>query len=241
MLTSTDLAKYKPVRLPIYAPDHAEHLYGDADIEAILERTPPHILELCDTSKSLAVNNLSAILRSSLRQILMEPVVLTSLLKWHDTDLLRAHSVECTLAPIAATGVQSMASELIKAGFSKVNIDSSYANQAQASARHASPPDMQHAKLAIVGFSGRFPEADNMKEFWELLRQVRDVHREIPADRFDAEAHYDPTGKRKNTSRVKHGCFIREPGLFDEKVSNPKNTTRDPRHRWVLTSCSSSM
>ena len=100
------------------------------------------------------------------------------------------------------------------------------------------------SKLAIVGFGGRFPEADNLDEFWALLQDGRDVHRQIPADRFDAEAHWDPTGKRRNTSKVKHGCFIREPGLFDERFFNmsPREAaSTDPAQRLAITTAYEAM
>lgn len=69
----------------------------------------------------------------------------------------------------------------------------------------------EDSKIAIVGFSGRFPDAASNDEFWELLRSGKDTHRTIPKDRFDWEAHFDPSGATKNTSKVKYGCFVNEP------------------------------
>lgn len=67
------------------------------------------------------------------------------------------------------------------------------------------------SKIAVIGFSGRFPDAASNDEFWELLRSGKDTHRTIPEDRFDWEAHFDPSGATKNTSKVKYGCFVNEP------------------------------
>ena len=36
------------------------------------------------------------------------------------------------------------------------------------------------SKIAIVGFSGRFPDAESTESFWELLYEGRDVHKEVP-------------------------------------------------------------
>lgn len=69
----------------------------------------------------------------------------------------------------------------------------------------------QDAKIAITGFSGRFPDAASNDEFWKVLQSGKDTHRTIPEDRFDWKAHYDPSGATKNTSKVKYGCFIEEP------------------------------
>ncbi|GES64614.1 polyketide synthase [Aspergillus terreus] len=103
---------------------------------------------------------------------------------------------------------------------------------------HPSNCRFEHSKIAIVGYSGRFPSAASNEAFWELLRAGRDVHREIPRDRFDWETYYDPTGKRRNTSRVKYGCWIDEPGLFDTKFFNmsPKEAENtDPAQRLAIT------
>lgn len=74
----------------------------------------------------------------------------------------------------------------------------------------------KQSKIAIVGMACRLPGgATDTERFWQLLEQGLDVHRKIPADRFDADSHCDPTGKRVNTSHTSYGCFIDEPGLFD--------------------------
>lgn len=92
-------------------------------------------------------------------------------------------------------------------------------------------------KIAVVGMSGRFPNADNIESLWSLLEQGLDVHRRVPPDRFDVDAHYDPTGKKKNTSYTPFGCFIDEPGLFDARFFNmsPREAYQtDPMGRLAL-------
>ncbi|RMZ75372.1 hypothetical protein DV737_g5307, partial [Chaetothyriales sp. CBS 132003] len=96
----------------------------------------------------------------------------------------------------------------------------------------------EQSKIAIIGFSGRYPEANSNEEYWKLLRDGRDVHRHIPEDRFDWEAHFDATGKRRNTSKVQYGCFIREPGMFDSRFFNmsPREAANtDPAQRLLIT------
>jgi naphtho-gamma-pyrone polyketide synthase len=96
----------------------------------------------------------------------------------------------------------------------------------------------EQSKVAVIGFSGRYPDAASNDEFWKLLHEGRDVHRKIPEDRFDWQAHYDPTGKSRNTSRVQYGCFIKEPGLFDTRFFNmsPREAaSTDPAQRLLIT------
>jgi acyl transferase domain-containing protein len=80
---------------------------------------------------------------------------------------------------------------------------------------------MAQSKLAIVGMSCRLPGgATNTEKFWEILEQGLDVSRSIPADRFDIDTHYDPTGKQLNKTMTQYGCFIDEPGMFDAPFFN---------------------
>lgn len=93
------------------------------------------------------------------------------------------------------------------------------------------------SKIAIIGYSGRFPEADDNQEFWDLLAAGLDVHKEIPKDRFDPWMYYDPTGKKKNTSGVTKGCFVKNADLFDSKFFNmsPREADQsDPAQRLAL-------
>lgn len=99
------------------------------------------------------------------------------------------------------------------------------------------PSGAQQAKIAIVGMSCRMPGASDTEAFWEVLSQGLDVHRKIPADRFDADSHVDPAGKRVNTSMTPYGCFIDEPGLFDAPFFNisPREALQtDPMQRLAL-------
>jgi naphtho-gamma-pyrone polyketide synthase len=99
------------------------------------------------------------------------------------------------------------------------------------------PGKFQDSKIAIVGFSGRFPEAASNDELWKVLKAARDCHRTIPEDRFDWEAHFDATGKKKNHSRIKYGCFINEPGVFDTaffNISPREAENTDPAQRLAL-------
>jgi acyl transferase domain-containing protein len=100
------------------------------------------------------------------------------------------------------------------------------------------PRGAQQATIAIVGMSCRMPGgATDTEKFWDILDQGLDVHRKIPADRFDVDTHHDPTGKRVNTSITPYGCFIDEPGLFDAPFFNmsPREALQtDPMQRLAL-------
>ena len=85
--------------------------------------------------------------------------------------------------------------------------------------------------------AGRYPNSANHEALWDLLMKGLDVHRKVPADRFDADAHCDPSGKGKNKSHTPFGCFIDEPGLFDPRFFNmsPREAAQtDPMGRLAL-------
>ncbi|KAJ5676015.1 conidial yellow pigment biosynthesis polyketide synthase [Penicillium macrosclerotiorum] len=91
--------------------------------------------------------------------------------------------------------------------------------------------------IAIVGMSGRFPGAQDLDEFWKVLYDGLDMHREVPPDRFDAQIYYDPSGKGRNKSHTPYGCFVDHAGLFDPRFFNmsPREATQtDPMQRLSL-------
>ncbi|RMZ38958.1 Type I Iterative PKS [Aspergillus flavus] len=99
-------------------------------------------------------------------------------------------------------------------------------------------PHGAHEKIAVIGMSCRLPGgADDLELLWELLREGRDVHRKVPADRYDVDSHTDITGRQRNTSHTPFGCFVDQPGLFDAgffDMSPREAGQTDPTHRLAL-------
>lgn len=48
----------------------------------------------------------------------------------------------------------------------------------------------------------------------------RNVHSEVPADRFDLKTHIDPTRMTPNATETPFGNFIDKPGMFDAAFYN---------------------
>lgn len=46
--------------------------------------------------------------------------------------------------------------------------------------------------IAIIGIGCMFPGADNLEEFWKVLVNGEDHVQDIPPERFNVEAFYDP-------------------------------------------------
>lgn len=95
--------------------------------------------------------------------------------------------------------------------------------------------------IAIVGMSGRFPQADSVEQFWENLTQGKDCIVPIPAERWDyTRGHFDPEGARAGTYASRWGGFIEgirdfDPLMFGMSPRDAENT--DPQERIFLQTC----
>ncbi|MGV7003195.1 type I polyketide synthase, partial [Priestia megaterium] len=90
-------------------------------------------------------------------------------------------------------------------------------------------------EIAIVGISGRFPDAKNVKEFWDNLKKGKDSVKEI--DRWDMDAFYHPVPQTPGKSYSKWGGFLSDVGMFDPLFFNisPKEAEfMDPQQRLFL-------
>lgn len=236
--SSPTLEGKKTYLLPIYAPYHAPHLYVADDVEAVISSISrklsidivqqiPVISSATGTFQTK--QNFVVLIRSLVREILSEQVRLDRLL---DGIAGVTSGKPGSLIPIHTHVGSSMVSALQQKGVTMICI-----NKISSKADTSSTSHDDSSKIAIIGFSGRFPEAENLDEFWKVLEQGLDVHKPIPPDRFDWQAHYDPTLQRKNTSRILHGCWIRNPGHFDARFFHfsPREASQaDPAQRLAL-------
>ncbi|HYI08885.1 MAG TPA: SDR family NAD(P)-dependent oxidoreductase, partial [Thermoanaerobaculia bacterium] len=91
--------------------------------------------------------------------------------------------------------------------------------------------------IAIVGLSGRYPQAENLQEFWRNLKEGRDCITEIPPERWDHKLYFDPDPNKSGKSYSKWGGFIADVDKFDPLFFNisPKEAELiDPQERLFL-------
>ncbi len=92
-------------------------------------------------------------------------------------------------------------------------------------------------QIAIIGLAGRYPQANNMEEFWENLKKGRDCVTEVPAERWNIDLHYDANPQLANKSYCKQGGFIEGVEYFDPLffgISPLEAEMMDPQQRLLM-------
>jgi len=94
-----------------------------------------------------------------------------------------------------------------------------------------------HEPIAIIGMGCRFPGADGVQAFWDLLAQGRDAITEVPPDRWDVDAFFDPNPQAKGKILGRWGAYLKDLDLFDAPffgISPREAAQLDPRQRVML-------
>lgn len=115
------------------------------------------------------------------------------------------------------------------------------APRSQATASQPGEPRPPADEIAIVGVSGRFPQAESIDEFWSNLAAGVDSIVEIPTDRWDlTQGHHDPSGASRGSYASRWGGFVEsmrdfDPLMFGMSPRDAENT--DPQERVFLQTC----
>ncbi|NEQ24610.1 MAG: type I polyketide synthase [Microcoleus sp. SIO2G3] len=91
--------------------------------------------------------------------------------------------------------------------------------------------------IAIIGIGCRFPKAKDPESFWQLLRNGVDAITEVPKDRWDIDAFYDPEPGKPAKMSTRWGGFLDQVDQFDPSFFgiSPREVERmDPQQRLVL-------
>src|SRR5690606_33039049 len=99
-------------------------------------------------------------------------------------------------------------------------------------ARVESLENAKSEPIAIIGMGCRFPGGANSPEaFWQLLYNGIDTVTEVPAERWDVDAYYDPDPDAPGKSYTRWGAFLKDIDQFDPQffgISPREAASMDP-------------
>jgi phthiocerol/phenolphthiocerol synthesis type-I polyketide synthase D len=100
------------------------------------------------------------------------------------------------------------------------------------------PVDEVPEPVAVVGIGCRFPgDVVGPESFWRLLVNGEDAVGEVPANRWDADAFYDPDPAAPGRMTTKWGGFVADVAGFDADffaISPREAAAMDPQQRMLL-------
>ena len=92
--------------------------------------------------------------------------------------------------------------------------------------------------IAIIGVGCRFPGGVNDPEaYWQLLSSGQNPITEVPPDRWDVDAYYDPDPSALGKAYTRHGGFLTNVDQFDPDffgISPREAIHMDPQQRLLL-------
>jgi polyketide synthase PksN len=91
--------------------------------------------------------------------------------------------------------------------------------------------------IAVIGLSGRYPRARDIREFWKNLREGNDCITEIPKDRWDHSLYFDKDKNKPGKTYSKWGGFLEGVDQFDPlffNISPREAEILDPQERLFL-------
>ncbi|MFN3647974.1 MAG: SDR family NAD(P)-dependent oxidoreductase [Armatimonadota bacterium] len=91
--------------------------------------------------------------------------------------------------------------------------------------------------IAVVGMACRLPGAPDLDAFWRLLTGGVDAVQEVPPERWDVDARFDPDPQRPGTMNTRRAGLLDRVDQFDPQlfgISRPEAVAIDPQQRLLL-------
>ncbi|MBU1169057.1 MAG: SDR family NAD(P)-dependent oxidoreductase [Proteobacteria bacterium] len=99
--------------------------------------------------------------------------------------------------------------------------------------------DISAHDIAVIGLGGRYPKAETLDDFWDIIRNGKRCIEEIPKDRWEANRYFDADPKQAVTGKMtcKWGGFLDDVYAFDPSLFHmtaEDAAVMDPQIRLLL-------
>jgi len=238
--TSPHFAELRSKDIPVYVPSHSRRLFTQQNVTDILEPVvaanwsayTAKIPVISSASGKISwAGTFVGLLEKALGECILECFQWDMVVKGFP-EVMRSRGIDSvTITPIATTAENNLVSNLQDV---VVQVDRENFDMAASTTLPSGK-----AKLAIVGYSGRFPEAQSPAAFWDVVYQGIDTCKEVPKKRWNVDTHVDPSGKGHNKGATKWGCWLDFAGQFDPRffsISPKEAPQMDPAQRMALMS-----
>ncbi|MET9423790.1 amino acid adenylation domain-containing protein [Streptomyces sp. NPDC006540] len=174
-------------------------------------------------------------LTQRLREMFPDRPIPATLIFEHPTP--RALARHLAPAPTAPTAPPAPPGNVVPAASVTARADLPAAPLTTAPAVPSAPPagtpaPAPGAPIAVVGLAGRYPGAQDLDAFWELLSSGRTPVREVPAERWDWR-----TARTAGGGYARFGCFLDDIDTFDPalfRITPRDAALMDPQERLFL-------
>lgn len=162
----------------------------------------------------------------------------------HTNEVLKVHQMSSTSSP-AATAILPDSSNANAENQTPIMINKGWSPQVTEQLVNVIPegsfsPELRFVQqpIAIVGASGVMPQSENLKEYWEKLKNAENnMVTEIPKDRWSWEEYYGDPLEEENKTKSIWGGFMKEIDKFDPLfwgISPREAEMMDPQQRIFL-------
>lgn len=96
---------------------------------------------------------------------------------------------------------------------------------------------IRNEDIAVIGMSGRFPQAPDLQSFWQLLSSGKNAITEVPNSRWNLQDWYDKNPDAPNKTYSRWGGFLDRIDQFDPlffQISPREAELIDPQQRLFL-------
>lgn len=171
--------------IDIRGPYHANHLYNSSDVAKVLNANISSVLNKYTVAFPLVASSVkvgsSALhaFQKAIIDILSNQVHWEKLVKSTVSDVRASKN---STVRVLAMGPTALANSLVSSLKTGGGINISLEDYMSWSASNTIPVvtgNSKDSKIAIIGMSGRFPNAADHEAFWTMLEQGLDVHREV--------------------------------------------------------------